>query len=61
MNLGAGFSNLENDLIIIIKVSFNASEKVVSDQIAKTKVDNLTLVLLRNLQMIGKKNTKRKK
>jgi len=61
MSLGASFSNLENDLITIIKVSFNVFEKVVSDQIVKTKADNLTLVLLRNLQMSGKKKYQKKK
>jgi hypothetical protein len=54
MSLGASFSDLDNDLITIIKVSFDVFEKVVSNQIIKTKANDLTLVLLRNLQMIGK-------
>ncbi len=61
MSLGASFSNLDNDLITIIKVSFDVFEKVVSNQIIKTKANDLTLVLLRNLQMIGKQIPKEKK
>jgi hypothetical protein len=57
MSLGASFSDLDNDLITIIKVF----EKVVSNQIIKTKANDLTLVLLRNLQMIGKQIPKEKK
>ncbi len=49
MSLGADFNNLENDQITIKKISFNAFEKVVNDQIAKTRVNNLTLVFLRDL------------
>jgi hypothetical protein len=61
MSLGASFSDLDNDLITIIKVSFDVFEKVVSNQIIKTKANDLTLVLLRNLQMIGKQIPKEKK
>jgi hypothetical protein len=59
MSLGTGLSNLENDQITIIKISFNDFEKVISNQVAKTKSDNLILVLLRNLQMIGNKDQKK--
>jgi len=61
MSLGASFSDLDNDLITIIKISFDVFEKVVSNQIIKTKANDLTLVLLRNLQMIGKQIPKEKK
>jgi hypothetical protein len=61
MNLETGLRNLENNQITIIKINFNAFEKVVSDQIVKNKVDNLTLVLLKDLQMIGKQRAKERK